>query len=225
MKEQLNEMMPREIVDRLEKIGIVAVLVIEDAEDALPLARTLLENGIGGMELTLRTDSALECLRRIRKGLPGMLAGVGTILTQEQVVQAKENGAAFGVAPGYNREVVAAAREAGLPFAPGIATPSEIEGALSQGCRILKYFHAEGMGGINYLKGINAPYKHLGLRYIPLGGVSETNLRNYLAVKEIIAIGGSWIAPQELIKEKDWATIARNSREAAAIFQEIRGQL
>ena len=219
-----NQMMvPKDVADRIANSGIIAVLVIDDVQDAVPVARTLLENGIGGMELTLRTDAAIESLRAIRAGVPDMFAGVGTILTREQVKLAKDNGAAFGVAPGYNRDVVAAAIEAGLPFAPGIATPSEIEGALSQGCRLLKFFHAEGMGGVDYLKGINAPYKHLGLRYIPLGGVSLANLRQYLAYKDIIAIGGSWIAPQELIKAKDWAAIARNAREASAIFREMRG--
>jgi 2-dehydro-3-deoxyphosphogluconate aldolase/(4S)-4-hydroxy-2-oxoglutarate aldolase len=223
MSENKQMMVPKDVVDRIAKSGIIAVLVIDDVRDAVPVAQTLLDNGIGGMELTLRTDAAIESLRAIRAAVPEMFAGVGTILTKAQVKLAKDNGAAFGVAPGYNREVVAAAIAAGLPFAPGIATPSEIEGALSQGCRLLKYFHAEGMGGVEYLKGINAPYKHLGLKYIPLGGVSLANLRQYLAFKDIIAIGGSWIAPQELIKAKDWAAIARNAREASAIFHEMRG--
>jgi 2-dehydro-3-deoxyphosphogluconate aldolase/(4S)-4-hydroxy-2-oxoglutarate aldolase len=223
MSENKQMMVPKDVVDRIAKSGIIAVLVIDDVRDAVPVAQTLLDNGIGGMELTLRTDAAIESLRAIRAAVPEMFAGVGTILTKAQVKLAKDNGAAFGVAPGYNREVVAAAIAAGLPFAPGIATPSEIEGALSQGCRLLKYFHAEGTGGVEYLKGINAPYKHLGLKYIPLGGVSLANLRQYLAFKDIIAIGGSWIAPQELIKAKDWAAIARNAREASAIFHEMRG--
>lgn len=211
------------MVERLEATGIMAVLIVDDAQDAVQLARVLLENGIQGMELTLRTAAAMESLCEIRKSVPEMFAGVGTVLTPEQVNEAKRNGSAFGVAPGYNREVVAAAAAAGLPFAPGIATPSEIEGAYSQGCSVLKYFHAEGMGGIEYLKGINAPYKHLGLRYIPLGGVGLHNLRDYLALKEVIAIGGSWIAPQDLIQAKDWTAIARNAREASAILRDVRG--
>ena len=218
-----SRQMPQEVVDRIAQSGIIAVLVIDDVQDAVPLARTLADNGIVAMELTLRTDPAIESLRAIRQAVPAMYAGVGTILTPAQVTLAQDNGAAFGVAPGYNRDVVAAASAAGLPFAPGIATPSEIEGALNQGCRILKYFHAEGMGGVDYLKGINAPYKHLGLKYIPLGGVSLANLRQYLAFKDIIAIGGSWIAPQDLIKARDWTAIARNAREASAIFHEVRG--
>jgi len=216
------EIMSGAIAGRLERAGIIAVLVVDNPDDAVPLARILLENGIEAMELTLRTDSALESLRRICREVPDMLSGVGTILSAAQAAAARENGAAFGVAPGYNRDVVEYAGKAGFSFAPGIATPSEIEGAVSQGCKILKFFHAEGMGGTEYLKGINGPYKHLGLRYIPLGGVGPANLERYLALKEIIAIGGSWIAPQELIKARDWAAIARNAREAMDIFRKAR---
>ena len=223
MSKHTSALVPPDMLERLEATGIMAVLIVDDAQDAVQLARVLLENGIQGMELTLRTDAAMEALCEIRKSVPEMFAGVGTVLTPEQVDVAKRNGSAFGVAPGYNREVVAAAATVGLPFAPGIATPSEIEGAYSQGCSVLKYFHAEGMGGIEYLKGINAPYKHLGLRYIPLGGVGLHNLRDYLALKEVIAIGGSWIAPQDLIQRKDWTSIARNAKEASAILRDVRG--
>jgi len=214
---------PADIVYRLEETGIMAVLVIDDASDAASVAQVLIENGIGGMELTLRTDAAIDALRAIRVSVPEMFAGVGTILTKEQVVEAKNGGALFGVSPGYNRETVAAAATFGLPFAPGVATPSDIEGAYSQGCSILKYFHAEAMGGVEYLKAVNSPYKHLGFRYIPLGGVGVHNLRAYLELKEVIAIGGSWIAPQELIKAKDWSSIARNAKEASKILRDVRG--
>jgi 2-dehydro-3-deoxyphosphogluconate aldolase / (4S)-4-hydroxy-2-oxoglutarate aldolase len=215
-------MMDEAIVKRIENSGIIAVLVIDDPAVSVTLARILLDNGIRAMELTLRTEAALESLRRIRDSVPEMMAGVGTILTPEQVKSSREGGAEFGVAPGYNREIVALACEVGLPFAPGIATPSEIEGAVSQGCRVLKFFPAEGMGGIDYLKSINAPYKHLGLRYIPLGGIGATNLASYLAMKEVIAIGGSWIAPQELIRAKDWLKIGENAQEAMEMFRSLR---
>ena len=214
---------PPPMVDQLASVGIMAVLIVDDAQDAVPLARVLMENGIRGMELTLRTPAAFDALDAIRTGVPEMFAGVGTVLTSEQVSAARRHGSAFGVAPGYNRDVVAAAALAGLPFAPGISTPSEIEGAVSQGCRILKFFHAEGMGGTRYLQAINAPYKHLGLRYIPLGGLGSHNLREYLALPEVVAIGGSWIAPQALIQAKDWGAIARNAKEASSIFREVRG--
>ncbi len=217
-------LVPPAMVKQLESVGIMAVLVVDDAQDAVPLARLLIENGIRGMELTLRTSAAFEALEMIRHAVPEMFAGVGTVLTTEQVLAAKLHGSAFGVAPGYNSDVVAAASAAGLPFAPGVATPSEIEGAFNQGCQILKFFHAEGMGGAKYLQAINAPYKHLGLRYIPLGGLGAHNLRDYLALPEVVAIGGSWIAPQAMIKAKDWTAIARNAKEASSIFEEVRGE-
>lgn len=223
MRNEAGGAAPPPMVERLASVGIMAVLIVDDALDAVPLARVLLENGIRGMELTLRTPAAFDALDAIRKGVPEMFAGVGTVLTGEQVLAAKHHGSAFGVAPGYNRDIVAAASLAGLPFAPGISTPSEIEGAVSQGCQILKFFHAEGMGGTRYLQAINAPYKHLGLRYIPLGGVGSHNLREYLALPEVVAIGGSWIAPQALIQAKDWGAIARNAKEASSIFREVRG--
>lgn len=214
---------PPAMVAQLESVGILAVLIVDDVQDAVPLARVLMDHGIRGMELTLRTPAAFTALDAIRAEVPAMFSGVGTVLTAEQVRAAKDHGSAFGVAPGYNREVVAAANAMGLPFAPGIATPSEIEGAYSQGCQVLKYFPAEGMGGIPYLQSINAPYRHLGLRYIPLGGVGAHNLREYLALPEVIAIGGSWIAPQGLIQARDWRAIARNAEQAAKIFREVRG--
>ena len=131
-------------------------------------------------------------------------------------------GAAFGVAPGMNPRVVHAARDAGLPFAPGIATPSDIEQALECDCRLLKFFSAEPMGGISYLKSIAAPYAHLNLRYIPLGGIDASHLDRYLAEPLIQAIGGSWIAPRELIQKHDWQTIGERAREAAAKVRAFR---
>jgi len=218
----LKGMMDENVTSRIEKLGIIAVLVIDEPDDAVTVARVLMENGVGAMELTLRRANAFESLRRIRDSIPGMMAGVGTILTTEQVQVSLGGRAEFGVAPGYNRDIVAFAGEMGLPFAPGIATASDIEGAVSQGCRILKFFPAEPMGGTDYLRSLNAPYGHLGLRYIPLGGVGPANLASYLAMKEVIAIGGSWIAPEELIRAKDWVKIGRNAREAMEVLRIVR---
>jgi 2-dehydro-3-deoxyphosphogluconate aldolase/(4S)-4-hydroxy-2-oxoglutarate aldolase len=152
-----------------------------------------------------------------------MLAGAGTVLTAGQVSEVKTGGADFAVAPGYNPEVLDASVKAGLPFAPGIATPSEIEGAVSRGCRILKFFHAEGMGGLGYLKCINSPYKFLNIRYIPLGGLNTGNMRAYLEAPEVIALGGSWLAPSKMIADNDWDGIAKNADEAVRILREVRG--
>ena len=211
-----------ELATRIESFGVIAVLVVDRADDAIPLAKALLDGGVGVMELTLRTPAALEALRKIRAAVPEMIAGVGTILTPAQVQEAKEAGASFGVAPGTNGKVLAAARAAGLPFAPGIATPSDIESALEHGCRLLKFFPSEPSGGLSFLKNIAAPYAHLGLKYIPLGGVNEKNLPVYLGEPIVGAIGGSWLAPRELINSADWKTITNRCAAAVEIIKSAR---
>jgi 2-dehydro-3-deoxyphosphogluconate aldolase/(4S)-4-hydroxy-2-oxoglutarate aldolase len=217
-------MMDETITKKIEAAALVAVLVVDDAEDALPLARALLRGGIGAIELTLRTPAALDALSRIRAGAPELTAGIGTILTPEQLKQAKDRGAAFGVAPGYNPTVVEAAKKLGLPYAPGVSTASEIEAAYEKGCRTLKLFPAESLGGLSYLKNVNAPYAHIGIRYIPLGGVSTGNLKAYLEDEAILAVGGSWLAPRSLINEKNWDQISKNCEEAMNIVYQIRGR-
>lgn len=219
----MKPMIPLEIEEEIGKSGIIAVLVIDDPKKAVRLAKTLFDNGITSIELTLRTETALESLKLIRKRVPQMLGGVGTILTSEKVVETKESGAVFGVAPGYNSAVVEKAEEINLPFAPGISIPSEIEWAAAKGCKVLKFFHAEGMGGPKYLKGINSPYGFLNLKYIPLGGLKPSNIRAYLEMTDVLALGGSWIAPRNLIQAGDWDTIGRNASEAVKILREVRG--
>lgn len=206
----------------LQRSGVVAVLVIDDPADAVPAARALLEGGVDCMELTLRTPAAMEALHRIRKEVPEMIAGVGTILTPEQVGEVAAAGASFGVAPGMNPRVVMEAKQAGLPFAPGICTPSDIEAALECGCRVLKFFPAEPLGGMGYLKSIAAPYAHLGLSFIPLGGVDAENAESYLREPNILALGGSWIAPRDLIRKRDWLAITQRAQQVAEIVKKTR---
>jgi len=201
---------------RLRKIGVVAVLVIDDAEAAVPVARTLVEAGIDVMELAMRTPASMVSLERIVAGVPEMLAGVGTILEPAQVLEAKRRGASFVVTPGTNRRVIESAMANGIPIAPGVAVPSDIETTLEYGCRLLKFFPAEPQGGLSYLKAMNAPYAHLALEYIPLGGVSEANCRAYVAERSVIAVGGSWIAPRERIASKDWKGIGEAAARAVA---------
>ncbi|MCX7868606.1 MAG: bifunctional 4-hydroxy-2-oxoglutarate aldolase/2-dehydro-3-deoxy-phosphogluconate aldolase [Terrimicrobiaceae bacterium] len=208
---------------RVRESGIVAVLVLARVEDGPPLAKALLAGGVNAIELTLRTDAALGALEAIRREVPEILAGAGTVLTAEQVARVKEAGAAFAVAPGFNSAVVSAAREAGLPFAPGVATPSEIEAAVAAGCRLLKFFPAEPLGGLGYLKSAAAPYLHLGLEFIPLGGVSAKNLASYASDPLIAAVGGSWLAPREAIRSGDWPAITALAREAREIITQARG--
>lgn len=205
---------PEALRESLRRAKVIAMVVIDDPDTAVPLARCLLENGIRAIELTLRTEAAFESLRRIRTECPELSAGLGTLLHPDQVGPAVEAGAAFAVAPGLNPRVVRAAAEAGLPFAPGIVSPTDIEAAVELGCRQLKFFPAEPSGGIPYLKSMHAPYAHLGLEYIPLGGLTADNYTDYLAVDCIPAVGGSWIAPRDRIREQDWDSIAANARQA-----------
>lgn len=214
-------MFPRDLHNKIKESKVVAVLVIDDAAHAVPVAQALLRGGIGAMELTLRTEAALPALRAIREQVPEMLAGIGTILTTGQVDQVIEAGAAFGVAPGMNPRVVSYAQDQGLPFGPGIMTPSDIEAALELGCRTIKFFPAETSGGLKHLQNIVAPYQHLGLDFIPLGGINAKNMADYLRSPLISAIGGSWIAKKELINAEDWDTIEANAREARAIADSL----
>jgi 2-dehydro-3-deoxyphosphogluconate aldolase/(4S)-4-hydroxy-2-oxoglutarate aldolase len=202
------------ILEKIRQQKIIAVVVIDDAEDAVPLARALYEGGISAIELTLRTPSAFDSLHLILQHCPETMAGAGTVISTSQVAKAVEIGAAFAVAPGLNPDVVRAAKQARLPFAPGIATPTDIEAAYSLDCKLLKFFPAEPSGGIAYLNAIAGPYAHLGMEYIPLGGLDEKNFTRYLALKNVPAVGGSWIAPRDLIQKKDWATITANAQRA-----------
>lgn len=214
---------PAELRQRLADRKIIAVLMIDELDDAVPVAEALIRGGVDMMELTLRTPVAFDALRIIQDRVPAMTAGVGTVLTADQCRQAADLGADFAVSPGFNRTVVSTAIDVRLPFGPGIATPSEIEGAFELGCDILKLFPAEPLGGLPYLSSMNAPYKHLGLSFIPLGGVNEGNLGQWLATPEIVAVGGSWIAPRDVIRTRNWAEIeqrAHNARHIAEMAKE-----
>ena len=220
----MKNLFTEELMSRIENCGVIAVLVIDRVEDAVPLAKSLLAGGINVMELTLRTPAAIDALKEIMRNVPEMIAGIGTILTPEQVLEAKAAGAAFGVAPGMNSRVVAKAKEAGLPFAPGICTPSDIEAALEHGCRLLKFFPAETCGGLKHLKNMSAPYLHLGLKFIPLGGLDQNNLASYLSEPSVAAVGGSWIAKRETIKANDWTAITSAAAKATETIKTIKGK-
>ena len=199
---------PEEILQRLQSTGVVAGFSVEKVEHAVPLTQALLAGGIGAIELTLRTPAAMAGLKAICADVPDMLIGVGTILTPKLVKEVKTAGADFGVAPGMNPRVIRAAQEVGLPFAPGIATPSDLEAAIELGCRLVKFFPAEASGGIPYLRSMSAPYKHLGVQYFPLGGLNADNMVAYLKEPNVVAVGGSWIVKKELVNDEDWAGIS-----------------
>jgi 2-dehydro-3-deoxyphosphogluconate aldolase/(4S)-4-hydroxy-2-oxoglutarate aldolase len=215
-------MLSIEIQEKIANEGIIAVLEIESEQNAVPLANALLEGGLTVIELALRTPAAVPSISLIAKEVPQMYIGTGTIIEPGQAAMVKNEGARFGVSPGINPEIVREAIAAGLSFAPGIATPSEIEQAISLGCRVVKFFPAEGLGGLNYLKSINAPYNHLGVKYIPLGGISADNLTSYAQFASVLAVGGSWIATKELINTKNWPEITRRAREAKEIWRRCR---
>lgn len=214
---------PSGLHSHLHRTGVLAVLMVDDANDAVPLAQALKAGGVDAVELTLRTDAAMEALKRIRAEVPEMLVGVGTILTPQQVNAVKEAGAAFGVAPGMNPRVVSEANRIGLPFSPGVCTPTDIELAIEQGCRVLKFFPSEPSGGLTYLRTIAAPFAHLGVKYIPLGGVNAANAEAYLRESSVLALGGSWLGPKDLIKAKDWKAITELASVASGIVKRVRG--
>jgi len=219
----MNSQLSPELTERIGRCGVVAVLVVDEVEHAVPLARALVKGGVDVMELTLRTPAALAALRAIAAEVPEMLPGIGTILTPEQVREVAEAKAAFGVAPGLNRRVVEEARRVGLPFAPGVATASDLEAALELGCPDVKFFPAEASGGLAYLKSMAGPYAHLGVRFIPLGGLKAENCGAYLEAPNVLAVGGSWLAPRADVKGGSWQTITDRAAHARAIVERIRG--
>ncbi len=196
---------------------LIAVLVIDDAEDAVPVARALLAGGVDAMELTLRTPVALEAVTKILTEAPEMTVGIGTILTLDHLRSAISAGAHFGVSPGVNPEIIKEARRIGFAFGPGIMTPTDIDAAIREGCRLLKFFPSESSGGLVHLKNIAAPFLHLGPKFIPLGGITIENLESYIASDLVGAVGGSWLAPRQTIAEKDFQQIEKNAREARRI--------
>lgn len=210
------------ILDRIDKSGLIAVLVIDELKHAVPLANALLEGGVTNIELTLRTSAALKSVEAIKKNCPGINLGIGTVLTIEQVKAVADLGVDFAVAPGCNPKIIEAAQKYGLSFAPGISTASELERAIELGCRVLKFFPAEQFGGLNYLKSMTAPYQYLGLKFIPLGGLNISNVKEYIASNLITAIGGSWIAKRSLIQDERWIDITENAKKITTLINDVR---
>lgn len=194
-------------LERLRQLRIVPVIVIEDAEDAVPLARALVEGGLPCAEVTFRTAAAEEALRRVAAEFPEMLAGAGTVLTPEQAARARDAGAKFVVSPGFNPAVVDWCLENGMPVFPGVCTPTEIEMALGKGLRTVKFFPAEPIGGLPYLKAIAAPYGML--EFIPTGGIGPAQLPAYLGFGKVAAVGGSWMVSPEWIRSRDFDRVRR----------------
>jgi 2-dehydro-3-deoxyphosphogluconate aldolase/(4S)-4-hydroxy-2-oxoglutarate aldolase len=209
------------LTERLRDVRIVPVIVIDDPDDAIPLGEALLAGGLSCAEITFRTPRAGESLRRIAAEVPSLLAGAGTVLTPEQAAAARHAGAQFIVAPGFNPRVVDYCIERDIPVYPGVATPTEVEAAREKGLRVLKFFPAEPMGGLAFLKAIAAPY--IDVEFIPTGGINASNVASYLAFKKVVACGGSWMAPTEWIAAKQFDRIREESRRASSAASTDRG--
>lgn len=201
----------------IEKSRIVPAATVERAEDAVPLAEALLNGGLDVLEITFRTDAAAEAVRLVARAFPQMLIGAGTLLTADQLKQARDAGAKFGVAPGLNEDMVSLAASAGFLLIPGVATPTETDRGISAGCRLLKFFPAEALGGVKMLKALVAPFAHTGVRFLPTGGIDGLNAKSYLDLPFVAAVGGSWMVAAKLIKERNWGEVTRLSRAAAAL--------
>lgn len=201
-----------EAFERLRQTRVVPVIVIDDPDDAVPLARALAAGGLACAEITFRTPRAAEALRRISSEVPEMFVGAGTVLTPEQAKAARDAGAQFIVAPGFGPRMVDYCLEHDLPVYPGICTPTEVEAALEKGLTTLKFFPAEQSGGLAFLKAIAGPY--VGVNFMPTGGINANNVASYLAFSRVVACGGSWMAPTEWIAAKQFDRIRDESRRA-----------
>lgn len=195
---------------------VIPVVILHDASKAVDLAKALLAGGIEAIELTFRTDAAADAIRAVRAEVPEMCVGAGTLLTTAQVDEAIDAGAQFAVAPGHNQAVTSHAIKHGLPFAPGVMTPTDVEAALEKGFRTLKFFPAESAGGVKHLKSLIAPYQHMGIKFIPTGGISAKIAPDYLSLPAVLAVGGSWLTPADAIANNDWDAIAKIAKESLA---------
>lgn len=205
---------------RIEELGIVPVVVLQDTKDAKPLAEALCDGGLPCAEVTFRTEAAEESIRIMTEAFPQMLVGAGTVLTTAQVDAAVAAGAKFIVSPGFDPEIVDYCLDKQIPVFPGCITPSEIAQAVKRGLRVVKFFPAQQFGGVATIKALSAPY--VGLKFMPTGGVSAANLKDYFGCKSVIACGGSWMVKGDLIAAGKFDEIRQMTSEAVKLVGEIR---
>jgi 2-dehydro-3-deoxyphosphogluconate aldolase / (4S)-4-hydroxy-2-oxoglutarate aldolase len=205
----------------LSEAGVLPVVTVTRPDQAVPLAEALLAGGLPCVEITFRSDAAVEAIRAIRSQVPGMLVGAGTVLTTAQADAAVDAGAAFLVSPGFGPDVVEHALALGVPMLPGIATPTELQAALRRDIRVVKVFPAAVLGGPAFLQALEAPYPMV--RFVPTGGVTAANLADYLALDCVAAVGGTWLARAGTVASGAWGEVERLAREAADIVQRVRG--
>lgn len=209
-----------DVYKQIEALKIVPVVKLDKPEDAVPLAKALIDGGLPVAEITFRTEAAEQSIRNIVKEFPEMLVGAGTVVNTEQAEKAAGAGAKFIVSPGFSPSVTKFALDSGLPVFPGVCTPTEIMAALEFGLKVVKFFPAKQYGGLSTIKALAAPFPEL--RFMPTGGVNAENLPEYLASDKIIACGGSWMVKPALISSGDFAEIARLTKEAVAIAGQAR---
>ncbi len=209
------------MAEQFSKMAVVPVVVLNDAKDALPLAQALVEGGLPCAEVTFRTDAAEESIRLMAEKYPEMLVGAGTVLTIDQVNRAVGAGAKFIVSPGFDPEVVDYCIEKNIPIFPGCITPSEIAQAVKRGLKVVKFFPAEQFGGVATIKALAAPYTMV--KFMPTGGVSTKNLKDYLSCDKILCCGGSWMVKGDMIKAGEFEKIKEMTKEAVELAKSIRG--
>ncbi|MFG2840218.1 bifunctional 4-hydroxy-2-oxoglutarate aldolase/2-dehydro-3-deoxy-phosphogluconate aldolase [Streptomyces zaomyceticus] len=203
------------VFDLAPETPVVPVVVIEDAADAVPLARALVAGGLPLIEVTLRTPAALDAVRAIAAEVPDAVVGAGTVVSAAGVAEAVGAGARFLVSPGWTERLLGAMRESGVPFLPGVSTASEVVALLEKGVDAMKFFPAEAAGGVPYLKSLAGPLPRA--RFCPTGGVSPANARNYLSLPNVGCVGGTWMLPPDALAARDWARVETLAREAAAV--------
>jgi 2-dehydro-3-deoxyphosphogluconate aldolase/(4S)-4-hydroxy-2-oxoglutarate aldolase len=210
-----------DLLDKLGALGVVPVVKIERAKDAIELGKALLAGGLPCAEITFRTAAAEEAIQRISSSLPEIIVGAGTVLSVDQASKAVSAGARFIVSPGFNQKVVDWCLQNEIPVTPGVMTPTEIDMALDRGLNILKFFPAEAMGGIAVLKAISAPYG--GVKFIPTGGINRNNLADYLALPSVHCCGGSWLVKANLISAGKFDEITKLTQDAVSVVRQVRG--
>jgi len=213
--------MDKDVAQKISETGVVPVVVLDYANDAVPLAKALCEGGLPCAEVTFRTAAAEESIRKMCSAFPDMLIGAGTVLSTEQAERAVNAGAKFIVCPGFDPEVVDYCIGKGIPVFPGCVTPSEVSQAVKRGLRVLKFFPASQYGGVSTIQALAAPF--VGIKFMPTGGVNSKNLSEYLSCKSIVACGGSWMVKSDLIRSGDFEKIKELTHEAATLVKEIRG--
>lgn len=211
-----------DMLARIKRTAVIPVVALPDAQSSLRLAEALKAGGLNCMEITFRTEAGREGLRLVKKEFPDFLLGAGTVTLVDELKAAQDAGADFAVAPGMNPRIVKKATDIGLPFYPGVCTPSEMEIAMDYGATTLKFFPAEAMGGLNTVKALHAPYKHRGVTFLPTGGIRQDTLASYLLYEGVTAVGGTWLAPMGLLQEGNWTEIEKITRATIEVVRQVR---